>query len=110
MGFPGEIAGASLKQLRVRRQRAEAAGGFPGEIAGASLKRVDLDGETIAQQVIPRRNRRGLIEASIRRREGITRAIRFPGEIAGASLKRDLRVEGHHERGLDSPAKSPGPH
>ena len=38
-GFPGEIAGASLKLLR--RAHARRAGErFPGEIAGASLKRV----------------------------------------------------------------------
>ena len=82
--FPGEIAGASLKRdLPVVDERPEA--GFPGEIAGASLKlhQPALDQRT--ERSIPRRNRRGLIEAD---RWG-TSCGRAPS---------------------DSPAKSPGPH
>ena len=84
----------------------------------------------------PRRNRRGLIEASVPLAVCITRqASVFPGEIAGASLKRLLDLVGARPvrrvfpgeiagaslkpiaRGggqwgwrAFSPAKSPGPH
>ena len=37
-GFPGEIAGASLKRHILVRDDRRSPGGFPGEIAGASLK------------------------------------------------------------------------
>ena len=37
--------------------------GFPGEIAGASLKRVEASSTYREAHGIPRRNRRGLIEA-----------------------------------------------
>ena len=84
---------------------------------------------------IPRRNRRGLIEAPARTARPGGKLEQFPGEIAGASLKpppegrRPARTEGgiprRNRRGLiearpgarsgrvkarDSPAKSPGPH
>ena len=38
--------------------------GFPGEIAGASLKRIPGGGRIQSSAWFPRRNRRGLIEAS----------------------------------------------
>ena len=62
--FPGEIAGASLKHQRELAQHLEARWRFPGEIAGASLKRIDTSDEDDILLRIPRRNRRGLIEAS----------------------------------------------
>ena len=60
--------------------------GFPGEIAGASLKQL-LVRETLVlgDGRIPRRNRRGLIEAAL----ALPLRLAFP---------------------KDSPAKSPGPH
>ena len=61
---------------------------FPGEIAGASLKHIGLELVIRPRAGIPRRNRRGLIEAA--RRVVMSRPAerKFPGEIAGASLKR----------------------
>ena len=60
--FPGEIAGASLKRsVWPRAQRHSR--GFPGEIAGASLKRATGREVDVVRPLIPRRNRRGLIEA-----------------------------------------------
>ena len=59
--FPGEIAGASLKQV-IFTSASPGRGTFPGEIAGASLKL---------------QPRYGPAEVS----------AGFPGEIAGASLK-----------------------
>ena len=60
---------------------------------------------------IPRRNRRGLIEA---RSDSAFRLLsktgEFPGEIAGASLKRAEGAHGLRELRGNSPAKSPGPH
>ena len=69
--------------------------------------REDLD-RIIAE--IPRRNRRGLIEAIPEAVREATSIVRFPGEIAGASLK--LRRSRRRRAGApsDSPAKSPGPH
>ena len=110
--------------------------GFPGEIAGASLK-PGRKSDTIAasERGIPRRNRRGLIEAHSRTRSTISGYSRFPGEIAGASLKPEVALRLVDAGGgrfpgeiagaslkrpvaelhvppddLDSPAKSPGPH
>ena len=83
-------------------------GRFPGEIAGASLKLEQGAHARPANDAIPRRNRRGLIEARSRRLRDWT-SRRFPGEIAGASLKphdRDVNAAIN----IDSPAKSPGPH
>ena len=37
-GFPGGIAGASLKRAELGDDRVDGAHGFPGGIAGASLK------------------------------------------------------------------------
>ena len=107
---------------------------FPGEIAGASLKQIGHDVVPIEVYEIPRRNRRGLIEAHLietgtlrglviprRNRRGLIEARRagdwmihreeeFPGEIAGASLKpRRARDPGARDL-ANSPAKSPGPH
>ena len=84
-GFPGEIAGASLKRPPGALTRAVSSPRFPGEIAGASLKRGAVRG--------------------LRRRGG-----GFPGEIAGASLKRPRPGRTFPGRRDDSPAKSPGPH
>ena len=83
--FPGEFAGASLKQ-----HLAVEAGGleltpFPGEFAGASLKLATIRVALNPAIFIPRRIRRGLIEAS-------------PGDSPSCSST-------HH-----SPANSPGPH
>ena len=41
-GFPGGIAGASLKPVCERDRGALEVDGFPGGIAGASLKRVTI--------------------------------------------------------------------
>ena len=62
-GFPGEIAGASLKHDPVEVLAREGDGGFPGEIAGASLKPFGSGPAERANAELPRRNRRGLIEA-----------------------------------------------
>ena len=133
--FPGEFAGASLKQSlardhrallvspvprRIRRGLIEAASvvalvtglvaPFPGEFAGASLKRPrDRAGELI-ERVVPRRIRRGLIEARplVRGRPGlefVPRRIRR-GLIEAPSPRRPLLA---HD-GNRSPANSPGPH
>ena len=58
---------------------------FPGEIAGASLKRHPYDDVVVGLREIPRRNRRGLIEAQC--------DPAYPLVAA-----------------RNSPAKSPGPH
>ena len=59
---------------------------------------------------IPRRNRRGLIEARGTRAAEVAARPKFPGEIAGASLKLAL-IAPEGDRGhINSPAKSPGPH
>ena len=81
--FPGEIAGASLKQPHFR-DIASVTVRFPGEIAGASLKRLESEALPRLALEIPRRNRRGLIEAP---------RLTLEGEVLA-----------------DSPAKSPGPH
>ena len=86
MGFPGEIAGASLKLASCLQERASFDFGFPGEIAGASLKQ--SPGVLFFVIVPPG----------------------FPGEIAGASLKLDLWLDCDLVELGDSPAKSPGPH
>ena len=59
---------------------------------------------------IPRRNRRGLIEAMTC--ASIVAAIEdeFPGEIAGASLKLVVTTVALSRLPANSPAKSPGPH
>ena len=62
-GFPGEIAGASLKRARLARVERRPRHGFPGEIAGASLKQSTRFAPSPPCRAIPRRNRRGLIEA-----------------------------------------------
>ena len=82
--FPGEIAGASLKRSGRVLPRADC-GEFPGEIAGASLKPLPPTQRRHAMTLIPRRNRRGLIEA-----------VASPAATAA--------------RSDNSPAKSPGPH
>ena len=84
--FPGEIAGASLKPP-LDRPAARVDLPFPGEIAGASLKRVPRIGLATLVRTIPRRNRRGLIEAVQPCRGQVPVLGEFPGEIAGASLK-----------------------
>ena len=85
--FPGEIAGASLKPADLRAGEPPTAE-FPGEIAGASLKRDELTVRVAGGGTIPRRNRRGLIEATGPTRPRPGPREEFPGEIAGASLKR----------------------
>ena len=86
--FPGEIAGASLKLARLRR-RSWRSSAFPGEIAGASLKQArEPDPGAEQAPLVPRRNRRGLIEAEAAPRWRGAPGAGFPGEIAGASLKR----------------------
>ena len=86
-------------------------GRFPGEIAGASLKRASTNLAAPVSMLVPRRNRRGLIEASRTPLRRTHASALFPGEIAGASLKRDLhRVRGRLLLRRGSPAKSPGPH
>ena len=85
--FPGEIAGASLKP---EPQGIRIGGGlrrFPGEIAGASLKPLAPRLHERAPLRVPRRNRRGLIEARLSRVGQALPPRAFPGEIAGASLK-----------------------
>ena len=64
-------------------------GAFPGEFAGASLKRAQREAQPGRVLAVPRRIRRGLIEACS---PGGRACIpgRFPGEFAGASLKRLL--------------------
>ena len=62
-GFLGEIAEASLKPPDNPCQPLCAEARFLGEIAEASLKPVDLVGPHGGRCAIPRRNRRGLIEA-----------------------------------------------
>ena len=83
--FPGEIAGASLKRVGPRGRDVAREAEFPGEIAGASLK--PQAGAEFCREpgLIPRRNRRGLIEA-----------VASPAATAA--------------RSDNSPAKSPGPH
>ena len=109
LAFPGEFAGASLKQPKPRQSR----GGVPH---------------------VPRRIRRGLIEALRHEGRRPRRTGPFPGEFAGASLKPLIRygfptvpttVPRRIRRGLieawsasagtegalpRSPANSPGPH
>ena len=84
---------------------------FPGEFAGASLKRGASRAPPGAhEESVPRRIRRGLIEAALGRVGTMTAAGSFPGEFAGASLKRgSARGEAAVGRGR-SPANSPGPH
>ena len=110
--FPGEFAGASLKPVKPIAQ-CEDWQTFPGEFAGASLKRLSCGCcLVLAQGLVPRRIRRGLIEAARstvldpspcppvprRIRRGLIEAMSarsltpgnlrsFPGEFAGASLK-----------------------
>ena len=108
-GFPGEIAGASLKQATghaILRGRAR----FPGEIAGASLKPSFAVRPLSSLKGIPRRNRRGLIEALKLTISLVDPYTGFPGEIAGASLKLFLFCPPIADTLKDSPAKSPGPH
>ena len=51
-GFPGEIAGASLKQGDADALRRILDAGFPGEIAGASLKLVDIVAALAAEEAV----------------------------------------------------------
>ena len=83
-----------MKQEGLERARPPGPG-FPGEIAGASLKRAAYLARGKVPETIPRRNRRGLIEARPGERSGRGRLAEFPGEIAGASLKR-LADHGPH--------------
>ena len=133
-GFPGKLAGASLKHVtegaaRVRREvfpRQTCRGlieappgesisrvtgsGFPGKLAGASLKRaVRLTVEHDVTE-FPRQTCRGLIEASLAARPRCGRRPGFPGKLAGASLKRSDDPHGVPDRPLVSPANLPGPH
>ena len=64
---------------------------FPGEIAGASLKHGGQDVPHGHAGRIPRRNRRGLIEARLAAGRAAGVPAEFPGEIAGASLKPSMR-------------------
>ena len=107
-GFPGEIAGASLK--RAASMRLETArGGFPGEIAGASLKRSETGFNPLTPITIPRRNRRGLIEAG---GEGEVAAPdpEIPRRNRRGLIEAGSTVAGAGAGAWDSPAKSPGPH
>ena len=108
--FPGEIAGASLKPAWIRTGGAAKETEFPGEIAGASLKRASRPGGRFGRVRIPRRNRRGLIEAGTFHGPKCGVWAEFPGEIAGASLKPMVEVEVLPHDAGNSPAKSPGPH
>ena len=83
--FPGEIAGASLKRTPPSPAPTGPPPQFPGEIAGASLKLSRRYWRGAARFAIPRRNRRGLIEA-------------FTQNEAAPDAEDN------------SPAKSPGPH
>ena len=126
--FPGEFAGASLKQALIAGGHPMATKAFPGEFAGASLKLWRLPALPCAATGVPRRIRRGLIEAGRlqgqagRGRQGVPRRIRrgliealkvaasrrryrpFPGEFAGASLK----LSSTQELSQYSPAPFPG--
>ena len=107
-GFPGKLAGASLKpafprhcpslldgfprqtcrgliEARASRDASSIQTSFPGKLAGASLKL-------------------GVLPAEVEDR------ARFPGKLAGASLKhQDLPPRGHQALRV-SPANLPGPH
>ena len=76
---------------------------FPGEIAGASLKPALVRDPVFVAGLFPRRNRRGLIEASGGRAPIEDPTADFPGEIAGASLK-----PGEVGRGGQTEADFPG--
>ena len=112
--FPGEFAGASLKPVFYSKTPSlrTLLPPFPGEFAGASLKPPSgADIGSIPSRVprrirrglieapptfvplfpaagfVPRRIRRGLIEAIVSGRSPIEKIGAFPGEFAGASLK-----------------------
>ena len=134
--FPGEFAGASLKLgwivvlscvmvsiprrirrglIEAKRRKAFASCGSgthsPANSPGPSLKRVvNLDGLLGGDSPIPRRIRRGLIEASRFPRVRPRWAWPFPGEFAGASLKLRPPITGTIINQDHSPANSPGPH
>ena len=110
VGFPGEIAGASLK-LRSPGRRPRPPVRFPGEIAGASLKHRGGPGPDPPLRSIPRRNRRGLIEAGRRRRTTSGSGWRIPRRNRRGLIeaRTSTSTSGTRTR-ADSPAKSPGPH
>ena len=93
--FPGEIAGASLKRDGPDQHRAGGPG-IPRRNRRGLIEAAQLEAYALAGGQIPRRNRRGLIEATAEAPPPFDAAPQFPGEIAGASLKR--RHLGHHGR------------
>ena len=98
--FPGGIAGASLKQELARRELYLAHEVFPGGIAGASLKPATQVPTVVDKYTrFPRRNRRGLIEASCAAATAAGESPVFPGGIAGASLKPGGRAHPGNGRG-----------
>ena len=108
-GFPGEIAGASLKRADRRVGDARRPRRFPGEIAGASLKRPRGPVDHVHQGGIPRRNRRGLIEARYAEQPGGEVVRRIPrrnrrGLIEAATSRRRRRsrpwIPRRNRRGL----------
>ena len=107
--FPGEIAGASLKPLSVSVIGRRVVSVFPGEIAGASLKPVHCSAISMFIVLVPRRNRRGLIEAVA------NRSLPFDQRSVPRRNRRGLieaMAQGQRVSAIAacSPAKSPGPH
>ena len=108
--FPGEFAGASLKRFLIGFAIKDKQLPFPGEFAGASLKHQFVDDDDTSLGLVPRRIRRGLIEAQIRPGLRPTAPRPFPGEFAGASLKQAAEWAAERAPVTRSPANSPGPH
>ena len=107
--FPGEFAGASLK-LRLRGVLSGGARAFPGEFAGASLKRGEVLDRLRQFSDLPRRIRRGLIEAAARSSRSL-RVSCLPRRIRRGLIEASMRSAGSPAQCRPpSPANSPGPH
>ena len=85
---------------------------FRGVIAAASLKhRSQEQALALRAQLLPRRHRRGLIEAVMQEVSRRARDIFFRGVIAAASLKHlQIIRPGEQASDLSSAASSPRPH
>ena len=112
--FPGEFAGASLKQSAELTSTcwSRSTAGVPRRIRRglieAALRLGECGRTMLGQGFVPRRIRRGLIEAGPARRlaQRRERSASFPGEFAGASLKLD-QVSTKNQ-GLLPPGPFPG--